>query len=140
MQAENGSRPIGTYAIHHVNLVTARLSEMTDFYMAVLNLEIGKRPPFLSTGAWLYAGDQPIVHLVEGAPGPRGPLPQIEHFGLAARGLDEFETVLRGKGVPYRASAVPGIGWPILNLTDPDGNKVEIVFPHEAPTIGTPEC
>jgi catechol 2,3-dioxygenase-like lactoylglutathione lyase family enzyme len=140
MKAETGGLPIGTYAIHHVNLVTTRLAEMTDFYVSVLNLTVGPRPPFLSTGAWLYAGDQPVVHLVEGAPGRRDPVPQIEHFALAARGLVELQTVLRGRGVPFRASAIPGIDWPILNLADPDGNKVEIVFPHEAPSIAAARC
>ena len=134
MHAENGSR---IDRLHHVNLVTAQLEEMTDFYLSVLNLETGERPPFRSTGAWLYAGDQPVIHLVEGAPSPAGTLPQIDHFALAARGLLEVEAGLRRKGVAYRASAVPGIGWPILNLADPDGNKVEIVFPHEPPTPST---
>jgi catechol 2,3-dioxygenase-like lactoylglutathione lyase family enzyme len=52
MQAENGSRPTGD-RIHPVNLVTAWLAQMTDFYASVLNLETGERPPFRSTGAWL---------------------------------------------------------------------------------------
>jgi catechol 2,3-dioxygenase-like lactoylglutathione lyase family enzyme len=131
MPVDHGRPPTGIDGIHHVNLVTPRLAEMADFYVSILRLEAGERPPFRSTGAWLYAGGHPVIHLVEGAPGPRGFLPQIEHFALSARGLAEVETMLRARHVAYRAGTIPGLGWPILNLEDPDGNRIEIVFPEE---------
>jgi catechol 2,3-dioxygenase-like lactoylglutathione lyase family enzyme len=120
-------------ALHHVNVVTSRLEEMTSFYVEVLGLEAGARPPFRSTGAWLYAAGAPVVHLVRGAPSPRGVLPQIEHFAFASRGLGAVEARLRECDVWFETGAIPGLGWPIVNLADPDGNRIEIVFPNESP-------
>ena len=50
-------------ALDHVNIRTRRLSVLRAFYTDVLGLKDGPRPPFGHPGAWLYAGDHPIVHL-----------------------------------------------------------------------------
>jgi catechol 2,3-dioxygenase-like lactoylglutathione lyase family enzyme len=120
-------------SIHHVNIVTPRLDDMIHFYAAIVGLRQGPRPGFKSSGAWLYAGERPLVHLVEGRPDPRQPLPQLEHFAFGARGLAAFAARLDADGIPYRMTAVPDLGWPVVNLSDPDGNHVELVFEEEAP-------
>ena len=33
------------------------------FYTSMLNLRIGFKPPYAIPGFWLYAGDQPLIHL-----------------------------------------------------------------------------
>jgi catechol 2,3-dioxygenase-like lactoylglutathione lyase family enzyme len=116
-------------ALHHVNIVTAKLDAMIRFYVTVVGLEQGMRPGFESTGAWLYAGTQPVVHLVQGTPDPRRPLPQLEHFAFRAHGLPAFLARLGENGIPCRTTIVPDLGWPVVNFADPDGNRVEIVFP-----------
>ena len=60
-------------ALHHVNLrgSPAQIAKMKDFDCNVLGLREGPRPPFLSTGAWLYAGGCPLVHLVEDVSAPQ---------------------------------------------------------------------
>jgi catechol 2,3-dioxygenase-like lactoylglutathione lyase family enzyme len=131
MPARKQGRTAGVQALHHVNLVTPQLAVMIDFYHSVLGLEPGARPSFASTGAWLYAGGQPVVHLVAGAPAPREGTPQIEHFAFACRGYSQLRAALAEKGIAHGTGSVPGLGWPIIHLTDPDGNKVEIVFPEE---------
>ncbi len=55
----------------HVNVRTPNLQGMIDFYTEVLGLRLGPRPPFTFNGAWLYAGDQAVVHLVEVPEAPR---------------------------------------------------------------------
>ena len=50
--------------LDHVNLRTSRLEEMTRWYVDVMGLRSGFRPNFPFPGAWLYAGDRAIVHLV----------------------------------------------------------------------------
>jgi len=37
--------------LDHVNIRTARLAEMAEFYQAVLGLDSGPRPPFRFGGA-----------------------------------------------------------------------------------------
>ena len=56
---------MGIERLDHVNVVTTRLDEMVTWYQTVLGLTLGPRPNFPFPGAWLYAGDHPVVHLVE---------------------------------------------------------------------------
>lgn len=52
--------------IDHRGIRTSRLEETRHYYEDLIGLKRGFRPPALpSTGYWLYAGDQPIIHLVE---------------------------------------------------------------------------
>ena len=57
--------------LDHVNVRTSQLDAMIDWYSNILGLRQGDRPNFPFPGAWMYAGDQAVVHLVEvdGDPG-----------------------------------------------------------------------
>ena len=50
--------------LDHVNVRTANLAEMVDWYDRVLGLKSGKRPDFPFPGAWIYIGEQAFLHLV----------------------------------------------------------------------------
>ena len=71
--------------LDHVNVRTTQLDRMIDWYTTVLGLRSGERPNFPFPGAWMYAGDSPVVHLVgiDGAPatGSEANL-KLEHFCL----------------------------------------------------------
>ena len=120
-------------AIHHVN-IRARstlVAELKEFYEGVLGLSAGWRPPFKSTGHWLYLGDTPVVHLVEDerVPEPtvtRGPI--VDHVSFSCTGLRAFEELLAAKNIPFRRSDVPETSLVQLMLTDPAGNGVELQF------------
>ena len=115
-------------ALDHINIRTARLGVLTDFYARVLGLQPGKRPPFDSGGAWLYCGDRAAVHLVEVADSPEVPAPRIEHFAFRAEGLAEFLAQLREFEVAYQTNIVPDLEIRQVNVRDPDGNHIEIAF------------
>lgn len=117
--------------LDHVNMRTARLSEMTAFYTEVLDLRPGFRPPFAVGGAWLYCDDKAAIHLVEVPEAPHGDQPRIEHFAFCAAGLADFLAHLRGMDVAYRISIVPGMNLRQVNIHDPDGNHIEIAFAAE---------
>ena len=115
--------------LDHVNIRTTRLAQMKDFYQSVLGLENGKRPPFRGfDGAWLYCGAKAAVHLVEVPEDPDAPKPRIEHFAFKAEGLAGFLEALRGRGVAYRISIVPGLELRQVNIHDPDGNHIHVDF------------
>jgi catechol 2,3-dioxygenase-like lactoylglutathione lyase family enzyme len=116
--------------LDHVNVRTARLSALVRFYADALGLVEGERPPLGFPGAWLYAGDAPVIHLVEVAepPRPEGAL-RLEHFAFTATGLAEFQARLSKLGVEFRKSRQPGTGNVVINLQDPDGNRVHVDFP-----------
>jgi catechol 2,3-dioxygenase-like lactoylglutathione lyase family enzyme len=119
--------------LHHVNLrgSPAQIREMKDFYCDVLGLTEGRRPPFLSVGAWLYAGPFPLVHLVEDVSAPRGSIintPAVDHVAFACQGMDELRRRLEDRGIVYTVSHVPMTGEVQINLRDPSGMKVELAF------------
>jgi len=116
--------------LDHVNVRTANLAVLVRFYTEVVGLREGARPPLGFPGAWLYAGEVAVLHLVEvGAqPRPEGEL-RLEHFAFAATGHAGFVERLRQRGVDYRESRQAGTGSFVVNLKDPDGNRLHIDFP-----------
>ena len=119
--------PIQT--LDHVNVRTANLAAMMAWYQDVLGLTLGPRPNFSFGGAWLYAGDVAIVHLVEvdDQPGMAEQL-QLEHFALAATDRDAFLTNLEANGTPCRINTLSDFGITQVNIFDPDGNHIHVDF------------
>jgi catechol 2,3-dioxygenase-like lactoylglutathione lyase family enzyme len=112
---------------------------LVRFYAEVLGLRAGERPPLGFPGAWLYAGDQPVIHLVgvEPPPAPQGAL-RLEHFAFTATGLSEFLARLTHLGIEHRQSRQAGTGNVVINLHDPDGNRLHVDFA-AAEALTTPE-
>ncbi|NNU79499.1 glyoxalase [Halovulum dunhuangense] len=117
--------------LDHLNLRTVRLQEMIDWYGAVLGMEPGPRPDFPFAGAWLYAGERALVHLVEVAEeapaAPPGGL-RLEHGAFRGRGFAAFVEKLTNRGERMRISRVPGFPVVQVNVWDPDGNHLHIDF------------
>ena len=118
--------------LDHVNVRTHRLDAMVAWYTKVLGLCAGDRPDFPFPGAWLYAGDTAVIHLV-GVQGSAGAGSEqdlkLEHFAFSATGLGEFETLLRAMPLPFQRINLPSISLVQLHLQDPDGNHVHVHFP-----------
>jgi catechol 2,3-dioxygenase-like lactoylglutathione lyase family enzyme len=116
--------------LDHVNLRTANLSGLVRFYEDAIGLREGERPPLGFPGAWMYAGEQAVIHLVSvgQAPSPEGAL-RLEHFAFSASGLAEFLARLERLSVPYKQSRQAGTGNVVVNLHDPDGNRLHVDFP-----------
>jgi catechol-2,3-dioxygenase len=116
--------------LDHVNLRTANLAGMTEFYCNVLGLRQGPRPAFAFGGAWLYCGERAVLHLVEveQAASSSGAL-ALEHFAFTADGFDELVAALTRAGVVHRVSKLVGTETRQINLRDPDGNRVHVDFP-----------
>lgn len=116
--------------LDHVNVRTANLEGLLSFYREVLGLEAGERPPLGFPGAWLYAGTQAVIHLVQVSepPAPVGAL-RLEHFAFSAHGLPEFLKRLEQLGIEHKQSRQAGTGNVVINLRDPDGNRLHVDFP-----------
>ena len=121
-------------SLDHVNIRTDRLDAMVDWYTTVLGLRSGKRPDFGFPGAWLYAGDRAVVHMIgvgdEAGAGSETAL-KLEHFAFAARDRAAFEALLEERGERYRRSEVAEAGIVQVNIWDPDGNHIHVDFPKE---------
>ena len=119
---------MGVSGIDHLN-ISGRpdlIARCRDFYVDVLGLAEGYRPPFSSRGFWLYAGDRPIVHLTESAAANEGAA--LDHIAFACDGADELIERLQRSGVEYQVNRVPGTEQLQLFLRDPAGVGVELNF------------
>ena len=114
--------------LDHVNIRTNNLPEMEAFYQRVLKLRKGPRPEFSFGGAWLYCGDDAIVHLVGTTNALQGAGVQVEHFALKAEGFEATIEHLKNVGVDYEVSAVPGYDMTQIFVRDVDGNRIELNF------------
>jgi len=115
-------------SLDHVNIRTANLAPMSAFYERVLGLNKGPRPPFSFGGAWHYCGGIAAVHLVEVRKAPAGKEPRLEHFAFRAKGMKTFLEKLRQEKTPFDIRVVPDSGIQQVNVSDPDGNHIEIQF------------
>lgn len=117
--------------LHHFNIHAPRaeLTRIRDFYVEVLGLVEGSRPPFANFGYWLYAGDQPVVHLnadeAASAGANRG---AIDHVAFVCSDLEGMRSRLDSLGIQYSLSEVPGQGIQQVFFHDPLGNGIELSF------------
>jgi catechol 2,3-dioxygenase-like lactoylglutathione lyase family enzyme len=119
----------GAMMLDHITLRTADLEGTRAFLEAVLDLTPGYRPAFPFPGYWLYAGDEPIVHLI---PGRGGPVEQsgetIDHVGFRLPDYDGHRQKLDRLGVAYSTMDLPELGERRLFVQTPTGILLELVF------------
>lgn len=116
--------------LDHLNIRTGQLDKMIAWYCDILRLENGPRPPFPFPGAWLYAQDRAIVHLVDADPAPadQGTDLKLEHGAFRASGYDAFLARLDAAGERFEVSKVPDMPIVQVNVWDPDGNHLHVDF------------
>ena len=116
--------------LDHINIRTVNLDAMTAWYRDVLGLRLGVRPEFHIPGAWLYAGEVAVVHLIEADPPPDPPGGSLglEHGAFWATGFAEMKARLDGAGQDYTQRSFDDLGIVQIHLRDPDGNHVHVDF------------
>ena len=120
-------------SLSHYNLRAPRelLDTLRAFYVDVVGLKVGFRPPFVTFGYWLYAGEQAVLHLGETlrdeAPADDAPT-SFDHAAFNCTGRREFETRLAHLGIKYEVAHVPQTNQVQLFFKDPGGNGVELTF------------
>jgi catechol 2,3-dioxygenase-like lactoylglutathione lyase family enzyme len=115
-------------AMDHFTIVTDRLDRTVAFY-AMLGLAQGPRPDFGVPGAWLYAGDRPVLHVLEVGRMPDIRRGVLDHMAFTSEGLPEIAATLRDRGISYRIIRTPRpfSRWQMF-LEDPNGAEVELDF------------
>lgn len=113
--------------LDHVNIRTTELARTQAFFTEVLGLNVGWRPDFPFGGAWLYAGDRDVVHLVEvsrAGAATRGSA--LDHFAFAIDDYEEAARRLDAAGIGYEPSASPNGGIRQLFVTELNGVTIEL--------------
>ncbi|MEO6259546.1 MAG: diguanylate cyclase [Thermoanaerobaculia bacterium] len=117
--------------IDHINISGPRtlIDECRAFYVDILGLQDGPRPPFRTPGFWLYAGDRAIVHLSEKIRETTARTDTaFDHCAMSCSGLESAKQRLQDHAVPYTLKQVPGSGDAQIFLQDPGGLTLELNF------------
>jgi catechol 2,3-dioxygenase-like lactoylglutathione lyase family enzyme len=120
-------------AMNHFTVLTDDLEKSRDFYMNVLGLQEGYRPPLGFPGAWLYCNGQAVLHIVAGRalPEPRGGV--LDHMAFSAQDLAAVVEKLESRRIEYDLRKQKESGTWQLFCFDPSGARVELDFdPSEA--------
>ena len=114
-------------ALDHINIRTADLAGTKAFFVGVLGLSNGWRPAFPFQGAWLYAGDNAGVHIVEvPEPAASSEGSALDHFAFDVTDYDEALRRVRGTGLKFFETAVPGSSIRQIFVRDLNGVSIEL--------------
>jgi catechol 2,3-dioxygenase-like lactoylglutathione lyase family enzyme len=114
--------------LNHFTVLTDDVDKTVRFYGELLGLEPGPRPTLNFPGAWLYAGGQPILHIVGGRPRSELKPGVIDHMAFSGRDLAATLSELKGRGIEYNCRQQVDTGlWQVFFL-DPNGAKIELDF------------
>jgi catechol 2,3-dioxygenase-like lactoylglutathione lyase family enzyme len=118
--------------LDHYALLTSDVEKTTRFYTEVVGLEVGFRPELTFQGVWLYAGGQPIVHIISGKPIPSRETGAVDHLALKATGdVNAALEKIRAQGILYTMRVLERTGVTQVFFRDPDGVGVELNFAPE---------
>lgn len=113
--------------MNHFNVLTDDVEATRRFYVDVIGLKEGERPPLGFDGAWLYAGGRAILH-VSAARLPQERRGVIDHMAFSATDLKGTAVRLEQAGVEFVLRQQVGTRiWQIF-CHDPMGAKVELDF------------
>jgi catechol 2,3-dioxygenase-like lactoylglutathione lyase family enzyme len=115
-------------AMNHFTVLTDNVPRTVHFYCNLLGLTDGARPDLGFPGAWLYAGDTAVLHIVGGQPPDKLKPGVIDHMAFSATGLTETLAMLVTYNVEHtcRRQAETRT-WQVF-LFDPNGARVELDF------------
>ena len=114
--------------MNHFTVLTDDLDKTLGFYVDLLGLKPGPRPDLGFPGAWLYAGDTAVLHIIAGRGVPQQPAGVIDHMAFSASGLAEVKAKLDAEKISYELRRQRGAGTWQLFCHDPSGAKVELDF------------
>ena len=120
-------------SLDHYNVFCKDLKRTVSFYETYVGLKNGDRPPFSFPGAWLYAGDAPILHVIGGRPAGELRAGVIDHMAFSARGLSDTLALLTSRHIEHTCRKQAGSGtWQVF-FFDPNGARVELDFAPDEP-------
>lgn len=119
--------------MNHFTVLTSDLEKCKAFYIDVLGLKEGYRPPFAFPGAWLYSADQAVLHIIAGRALPADANGVIDHMAFTASNLLSTVDRLNQHGIAFKLKRLEDLQTWQLFCHDPDGAKIELDFAASEP-------
>ena len=107
------------------------MNTLKDFYINIVGLTLGQRPPFKSKGFWLNAEGKDVLHLSSTKNNEKKEHhvnATFDHLAFSASNLKYYEEILNEHNIPFTFREVPEIGTKQIFFKDPVGNGVELIF------------
>jgi len=119
--------------IDHYNLRSDEkmIETLKDFYINIVGLKLGHRPPFKSKGYWLYAKEKDVLHLSSSKDNIKNLIDvssTLDHVSFSAIDKIFFITVLQKNNIIFKERFIPEIEIEQLFFKDPAGNGIELIF------------
>ncbi len=134
--------------LDHCAIRTNDLEGTKDFFVDVIGLTVGARPPVKFPGYWLYSGDTAVVHLFGGsdAAGDEDELAQylgekdpaslhgggaVDHLAFRASGLADMRDRLQRSASEYFERTLPQFDLHQVFVKEPNGVMLELNYAAE---------
>lgn len=120
--------------LNHVNIVAQsdEFDSVREFYVNILGLSEGWSPDIGRRVSWLYAGDKPVIHLVEntnmGRVGESMCSEPIDHVAFSCTGIEAIQQTLKTAAIKYIRTDTTGGRFSQLKFRDPLGVTLELNF------------
>ncbi len=131
----------------HYSIRTHDLEATRRFYVEVMGLRVGFRPPFNFPGLWLYHGDDEsefgVVHVIGVDPSGGAGLAEylghrdgeltgtgaLDHIAFLATGWAQMRQRCRDHAVAFVERTVPSLHLHQVFIADPSGVTIELNYP-----------
>ena len=119
--------------IDHYNLRSDEnmIETLKDFYINIVGLKLGYRPPFKSKGYWLYAKEKDVLHLSSSKDNIKNLInidSTLDHVSFSANDKSFLMETLEKNNIVFKERYIPEINIDQLFFKDPAGNGIELIF------------
>ena len=119
--------------IDHYNLRSDEkmIETLKDFYINIVGLKLGYRPPFNSKGYWLYAKEKDVLHLSSSKDNIKNLInidSTLDHVSFSANDKSFLMETLEKNNIVFKERYIPEINIDQLFFKDPAGNGIELIF------------
>jgi catechol 2,3-dioxygenase-like lactoylglutathione lyase family enzyme len=118
-------------SLDHYNIFCKDLEATVRFYERYVGLRDGDRPPFPFPGAWLYAGEKAILHLVADSGRKDHGGGAIDHVAINCSDIRGTIDQIKKDGLQFDVRKVPARPLQQVFVHDPDGVMIELNFWNE---------
>lgn len=115
-------------SLDHYNVYCKDLAASLHFYERYVGLKAGQRPPLPFPGAWLYADEKAVLHLIAESGRVDEGSGAIDHIAINCSGIRAAIDRIKADKLPVDVRLVPGLPLQQVFLRDPDGVLIELNF------------
>ena len=117
--------------LYHLMILTKDVEETSEFLEIALGFTDGYTPEVDFPLAWLYCGEQPVIHVVgKESPGDTGG-GRIDHVAFNCSDYPGVKARLDACGATQKEQTQPNVGVHQIFVEIPEGVWLELIFNYE---------